>query len=37
MLNFLPTFLVGTIAVILLTLNIFFWCGWLIGLALVKL
>jgi 1-acyl-sn-glycerol-3-phosphate acyltransferase len=37
MLNFLPSFVVGTIAISLLTLNIFFWCGWLIALAIIKL
>lgn len=37
MLNFLPASIVGVLSIFLLALNIFFWCGWLIGLAVIKL
>lgn len=37
MLNFLPSPVIGIISSILLMLNIFFWCSWLLAMALLKL
>ena len=37
MLVFLPPFVRGVIAMVLLVLNTLFWCAWLFAFALVKL
>lgn len=37
MLNFLPSPVIGILSSILLMLNIFFWCSWLLAMALLKL